>query len=403
MREIDHARALHARRRSPLPAIAASGWSELHVTRSDCARGRARLLRRHAAEAPQLVCPTRGPTAQQNALLAVVERLRRHSDRMIEDASPTTSICAALAPSSLQPQLCWPILFYPSSIARGASRSRSRRPRRIEGFPASVARTTTVRVEMSYELDVWASSAVARWPSNDSCSRYYAKPSASPSRGLASAYFQAAAADARPRPRGYAPDPYRHGDLAADASTAASSADYLRQPNPELPPSEPTSRACCDDRALESAVATLTAARASRVHAVSRAAVVEPHCSPHLLPDCVRFMERRPDTVASRQLAASDCGSGCAHQLFPSLSLPAPGRNRRHSQPFTPSLPSVVGLGLLQPLLGLKAIASPSKRIAPRDSVTVSISRPFNASAKCRCAVQPMRVECRRGDARANN
>ena len=279
--------------------------------------------------------------------------------------------------------------LYPSVNGRaGASRSRqSQSTAAAAGFAIPVSNDYSVGVEMSYELDIWGkyrSGALAA--ANDlSASRYDRETvRITVAAEVAGAYFRLRAADALlvvlEDTRKSRADTVQ---LQQDRFDGGIIGEYdLRQAEAEL-------SAVVADIArvrqtighLEAALATLTGRSPREVFmpVIARGASIEAATSVPRLPEGLPsgLLERRPDIRRIEHLlAASDLRIQEARaNYFPSLNLTAAYgvESAALSSLFSPQAVAWrFGAGLLQPLLGLKAIESQVEAAtARRDGVTV--------------------------------
>ena len=280
--------------------------------------------------------------------------------------------------------------LYPSvNLRGGAQRSRnSQSTSQAAGFPAiGAANDYKLGIEMSYELDVWGkyrSGALAA--TNDLvASRYYRETvRITVAADVANAYFRLRAADAlsavledtrksRTDTVALQRDRFEGGIIGeydlrqAEAELSAVVADIARvQQSIGL---------------LESALAALTgrSPRAVFTPEIARGASIEAATGVPQLPSGLPsgLLERRPDIRrAEAELAASELRIQQARaDYFPNLTLTGAygTESAALSSLFTPSAAVWrFGLGLLQPLLALKAIESAvDAAVARRDGVTV--------------------------------
>ena len=344
---------------------------------------------------PQLDLPTPSATPAQNALLArwwtafddpaltalIDEAFVGNLD--LRGAFARIEAARALlllAQSNLAPSV---------NLRGDAERSRdSQSTKQAIGQPSfGVGNRYGIGIEMSYELDVWGkyrSGALAA--TNDLlASRYYRETvRITVAAEVAKAYFRLRAADAlsvvledtkKSRTETVA--------LQRDRFEGGIIGEYdLRQAEAEL-------SAVVADIArlrqaiglLESALATLTGRSPRAVFApeIARGASIEAATAVPQLPSELPsgLLERRPDIRrAEALLAASDLRVQQARaDYFPSLNLTGAYGTESAALSSLFTSPATVwrfGLGLLQPLIGLKAIeAAVEAATARRDSVTV--------------------------------
>jgi multidrug efflux system outer membrane protein len=344
---------------------------------------------------PQLDLPTPSATPAQNALLArwwtafddpaltalIDEAFVGNLD--LRGAFARIEAARALlllAQSNLAPSV---------NLRGDAERSRdSQSTKQTIGQPSfGVGNRYGIGIEMSYELDVWGkyrSGALAA--TNDLlASRYYRETvRITVAADVAKAYFRLRAADAlsvvledtkKSRTETVA--------LQRDRFEGGIIGEYdLRQAEAEL-------SAVVADIArlrqaiglLESALATLTGRSPRAVFApeIARGASIEAATAVPQLPSELPsgLLERRPDIRrAEALLAASDLRVQQARaDYFPSLNLTGAYGTESAALSNLFTSPATVwrfGLGLLQPLIGLKAIeAAVEAATARRDSVTV--------------------------------
>jgi multidrug efflux system outer membrane protein len=285
-----------------------------------------------------------------------------------------------LAQSNLAPSI---------NLRAGAARSReSQSTKQSSGFPAiGAGNDYSLGIEMSYELDLWGkyrSGALAA--RNDLVASQYYRETVrmTVTADVANAYFRLRAADALlavfEDTRKSRTDTVA---LQRDRFDSGIIGEYdLRQAEAELSAViADIARARQAIGLLEAALATLTgrSPRAVFTPEVARGASIEAATSVPRLPSGLPsgLLERRPDIRrAEAELAASDLRIQQARaDYFPSLSLTGAYGTESAvlSNLFTsPAAIWRFGLGLVQPLLALKAIESAvDAAIARRDSVTV--------------------------------
>ena len=279
--------------------------------------------------------------------------------------------------------------LYPSVNGRvGASRSRqSQSTAQAAGFAIPAANDYTVGVDMSYELDVWGkyrSGALAS--ANDLVAAQYFRETVrvSVAAEVASAYFRLRAADALlvvlEDTRKTRTDTV---SLQQDRFDGGIIGEYdLRQAQAELSAVvADIARAQQAIGTLESAIATLTGRSPREVFSpeIARGLTIEAATAVPQLPSGLPsgLLERRPDLQrAEALLAAADVRIQQARaDYFPSINLTAGYGTEAAALSNLFTAPAAVwrfGLGLVQPLLGLKAIESQVEAAkARRDQVTV--------------------------------
>ncbi len=344
---------------------------------------------------PQLDLPAATATAEQNALLArwwtafddpvLTALIEEAYANNLDLRGSLARIEAAralllLAQSDLAPSI---------NLRGGASRSRqSQSTSQAVGQPAiGVGNNYSIGIEMSYELDVWGkyrSGALAA--ANDLVASQYYRETVriAIAAEVANAYFRLRAADALSLvledTRMSRADTVT---LQQDRFDGGVIGEYdLRQAEAELSAIiADIARVRQSIGLLESAIATLTgrSPRAVFTPDIARGASIEATTAVPQLPSGLPsgLLERRPDIRrAEALLAASDLRIQQARaDYFPSLSLTGAygTESAALSSLFTsPAAAWRFGLGLVQPLLALKAIeANVEAATARRDGVTV--------------------------------
>ena len=331
--------------------------------------------------APQLDLPSPTATAAQDGLL---ERWWLAFDdpvltALIDEANTNNlGLRGALARSEAARALM--LLsqsnLYPSiNLRSDASRSRnSQSTSQAAGFPAiGAANDYRIGIEMSYELDLWGKYRSGTLAANNDllASRYDREAvRITVAADVANAYFRLRAADAlaavledtrksrtdtvslqRDRFDGGVIGEYELRQAEAELSAVVAEAARVRQ----------------SIGLLESSLATLTgrSPRAVFTPEIMRGASIEAATGVPMLPSGLPsgLLERRPDIRRSEaQLAASELRIQQARaDYFPNLTLTSAygTESAALSSLFTPSAAVWrFGLGLVQPLLALKAIES---------------------------------------------